>query len=228
MLQATSLCKQYGDFVALNDLNLTIEPGEIFCLLGPNGSGKSTTINLFLGFLSPTQGTAKVAGIDAVKDPCAVRRVTAYIPDQVNLYAPLTGLENLRYLATLAGVIDRSDQVLLAHLQAAGLPNEAAKRRAGGYSKGMRQKVGVALALAKNAKVLLLDEPTTGLDPESIADFGHLVQRLASEGVATLMATHDLAFAAEIGTRVGMMRAGRLEKTITPQALAQVLRPATL
>lgn len=226
MLEATTLTKHYGDFVALQDLNLSIAAGEIFCLLGPNGSGKTTTIHLFLGFISPTQGTAKVDGIDATKDPYAVRRTTAYIPDQVNLYGPLSGLENLRYLATLAGVEDVTDKPLLAHLQEAGLPAEAARRKAGGYSKGMRQKVAVALALAKQAKVLLLDEPTTGLDPESIAEFGRLVQRLSEQGVATLMATHDLALASEIGTRIGMMRAGRLEKTITPHALSELLNPA--
>lgn len=225
MLKATSLTKHYGDFVALHDLNLTIEPGEIFCLLGPNGSGKTTTIHLFLGFIAPTEGTAAVEGTDATRDPFTVRRVTAYIPDQVHLYGPLTGLENLRYLATLAGVEDIGDQELLAHLQEAGLPEAAARRKAGGYSKGMRQKVAVALALAKKARVLLLDEPTTGLDPESIAEFGKLVQRLSAQGVSTLMATHDLALAAEIGTRIGMMRAGRLEKTITPESLAELLLP---
>ncbi len=223
MLQATSLTKHYGDFVALQDLNLTIAPGEIFCLLGPNGSGKTTTIHLFLGFISPTQGQASVEGIDATQDPIAIRRMTAFIPDHVNLYGPLTGLENLRYLATLAGVDDLSDENLLAQFRVAGLPEEAARRKAGGYSKGMRQKVAVALALAKRARVLLMDEPTTGLDPESIAEFGRLVQSLSQQGVASLMATHDLALASEIGTRIGMMRAGHLEKTITPGALAELL-----
>ncbi|RYG66188.1 ABC transporter ATP-binding protein, partial [bacterium] len=197
-----------------------------FCLLGPNGSGKTTTTHLFLGFTTPTSGSARVCGFDATSDHYRVRQTIAYIPDQISLYGPLSGLENLRYLTTLAGFRKLKDAELIAYLEEAGLSEEAARRRAGGYSKGMRQKVGVALALAKEAKVLLLDEPTTGLDPESIAEFGRLIQRLAQQGVATLMATHDLALASEIGTRIGMMRAGQLEKTITPQALGELLHPA--
>jgi len=209
MLETLQLTKKFNGHVAVNKLDLRIAPGEIFALLGPNGAGKTTTINCFLGFLTPDAGEARVNGKSVAADPLAARRQIAYIPEQVVLYPRFTGVENLDYFSTLAGRRHTMDQ-LLALLKKAGLPKEAAERRVGTYSKGMRQKVGIALALATEAKALLLDEPTSGLDPAASHEFSVLLRKLAGDGVAVLMATHDLFRAREDATRLGILVHGRL------------------
>ncbi|MDR6990696.1 ABC transporter ATP-binding protein [Luteimonas sp. 3794] len=210
MLTSHALTKRFGDHTALDALDLDIAAGEVFCLLGANGAGKSTTIKLFLGFLAPTSGRALVEGIDVAADPVGARRRLLYIPEQVALHEALTGRENLRYFATLAGIDDISPSRLEACLTEAGLQSAAFDQRTATYSKGMRQKVGVALAIAKDARVLLLDEPTSGLDPQASAEFHDLVARRRDAGAAVLMATHDLFRARQIADRIGVMRAGRL------------------
>lgn len=210
MLEAVNLSKSYNGTSALSSLNLNIEPGEVFCLLGANGAGKTTTINLFLNFISPTEGTAKVNGLDVTAHSLESKKFLAYIPEQVMLYRNLTGLENLEYFTALAGVEQYSRAQLLGFLKDAGLPEEAAQKRVGAYSKGMRQKVGIAIATAKRAKALLLDEPTSGLDPKASNEFSELLKRLSGSGAAILMATHDLFRAKETGTRVGIMKHGRM------------------
>ncbi|MBP7339233.1 ABC transporter ATP-binding protein [Niveispirillum sp.] len=215
MLTATGLSKQYGAHTALNDLHLNVQPGEIYCLLGANGAGKSTTIKLFLGLLRPTAGAAIVDGIDVARDPRAARGRMLYIPEMVALYDELTGMENLAYFASLSQVPDRSPARLRQCLADAGLQPAAFDQRVGDFSKGMRQKVGIALALAKDARALLLDEPTSGLDPKASAEFHELLNRQRDRGAAILMATHDLFRAREVGTSIGLMRAGRLRRTLT-------------
>ena len=214
MLSATNLTKLYGSTTALDSLCLTITPGEIFCLLGANGAGKTTTINLFLNFIPPTSGTATINGMDVVQHPLETKRFIAYIPEQVNLYRNLTGIENLEYFTALADAEKYSRKQLLEFLRDAGLPGEAAEKRISTYSKGMRQKVGIAIAIAKRAKALLLDEPTSGLDPKASNEFSELLLRLSASGVAVLMATHDLFRAKESGTRVGIMRHGKLRTVL--------------
>jgi len=214
VLEAAALTMTFGAHKALDALDLRVEPGEVFCLLGANGAGKTTTINLFLGFLEPTSGEARVNGVDVRADPLAAKRQLLYIPEQIALYDELTGLENLDYFAALSKVEDRSPTRLREALSEAGLQAEAHDRRAGGYSKGMRQKVGVALSIVKRASALLLDEPTSGLDPKASADFHRLVARQADAGVAVLMTTHDIFRAREVGTRIGVMREGRLRRII--------------
>lgn len=209
MLRAKQLTKKFNGNTALDALDLQVAPGEVFCLLGANGAGKTTTINLFLNFLQPTSGAAFVNGLEVAKEPLETKKFLSYIPEQVMLYRNLTGLENLEYFAALNGSKPGRAR-MLETLAAAGLPREAAERRVGGYSKGMRQKVGIAIASAKNAKALLLDEPTSGLDPKANNEFSELLKRLSDQGVAILMATHDLFRAKETGTRVGIMREGRL------------------
>jgi ABC-2 type transport system ATP-binding protein len=155
------------------------------------------------------------------KEPREARRRIAYIPEQVSLYRNLSGLENLAYFAALSGGSNGSadDRGLLGCLDQAGLPREAARRRASTYSKGMRQKVGIAIALARRARALLLDEPTSGLDPQAANEFTGLVRGLAERGVAVLMATHDLFRAKEVGHRVGIMKRGRLVATLPTAGL---------
>ena len=214
MLHAHSLTKRYGTHTALDDLTLTVAPGEIFCLLGANGAGKTTTINLFLNFIQPTSGSVRVHGLDVVQQPLETKRHLAYIPETVMLYGNLSGLENLEYFSALAGRPDDTPGDLLTILQRVGLPDDAAHRRVSAYSKGMRQKVGIAIALAKGARALLLDEPTSGLDPKASNEFSQLLRQMTDSGVAVLMATHDLFRAKESGTRVGIMKRGRLLQTI--------------
>lgn len=214
MLEAVNLSKRYNGSVALDGLDLTVEPGEVFCLLGANGAGKTTTINLFLSFVEPTSGTARIGGLDVTKHSLETKKLLAYIPEQVMLYRNLTGRENLEYFTELAGR-RLSRQECLDLFARVGLAAEAADRRVGTYSKGMRQKVGLAVALAKRARALLLDEPTSGLDPQAANELTRLLEGLAADGVAVLMATHDLFRAKEAGTRVGIMKQGKLIRTLT-------------
>lgn len=210
MLEARSLTKIYQGVPALDRLDLRVPGGEVFCLLGPNGAGKTTTVNLFLNFITPTSGQALVDGIDAAAAPLEVRRRLAYIPETVMLYGNLSGLENLAYFSILSTGRRRSREELLSLLREAGLQEGAAFRRVSGYSKGMRQKVGIAIALAKEAKALLLDEPTSGLDPLAANEFARLIESLRQRGLAVLMVTHDLFLAKQCGSRVGIMQRGRL------------------
>ena len=209
MLQATKLTKSYGETEALKGLDMTVEGGDIYCLLGANGAGKTTTISLFLNFIQPDGGTATVCGLDVTEQPLETKKLLAYIPEQVMLYGNLTALENLRYFSRLGGH-DYSQEEYRDVLLRVGLEDEAVERRVKTYSKGMRQKVGVAIALAKQARALLLDEPTAGLDPKASNEFSELLLKLKSDGAAILMATHDLFRAKETGTRIGIMKEGRL------------------
>ena len=214
MIEAIDLCKTFGAGLAVDHLTLTIQPGEVFCLLGANGAGKTTTINLFLNFIVPTSGQALIGGLNVVDHSVETKRRLAYIPEQVTLYRSLTGLENLRFFSRLAQAAMDSDDELLAILAQVGLTAEQSRRRVHTYSKGMRQKVGIAITIAKGATALLLDEPTSGLDPKAANDFSVLLSDLSSRGVAILMATHDLFRAKESGTRVGIMKHGKLVEVL--------------
>lgn len=218
LLEAKGLTKTFGAHTALHALDLKVEAGEIICLLGANGAGKTTTINLFLGFLEPTSGSAMVNGMDVRRSPIETKKHLAYIPEQVALYPQLTGLENLDYFLRLSGE-KRSRTDLIDALKAAGLDEQSVHRRTGSYSKGMRQKVGIAIALAKNANALLLDEPLSGLDPAAANGLCALLQNLKQDGRAILMATHDVFRAKEVGTQIGIMKAGRLVETLDASAL---------
>ncbi|MBK7709087.1 MAG: ABC transporter ATP-binding protein [Acidobacteria bacterium] len=215
MLKAVELSKNYNGNIALDSLNLNIDAGEVYCLLGANGAGKTTTINLFLNFIDPSGGQALINGIDVVRDPLETKKFIAYIPEQVNLYKNLSGLENLEYFSTLAGEANYPKDDLFGFFDEVGLQRDAAQRRVSTYSKGMRQKVGIAIALAKKAKALLLDEPTSGLDPKASNEFSELLKKLSTQGCAVLMATHDLFRAKDTGTRVGIMKHGRLLTEMT-------------
>ncbi len=218
MIEAIGLTKSYNGTTAVNQLSLQVQPGEIFCLLGANGAGKTTTINIFLNFVEPTAGQALINGADVMKQSLQTKQYLAYIPENLMLYPNLTGLENLDYFSGLAGKnYERGE--LEMFLTEAGLQEEAHSKRVSTYSKGMRQKVGIAIALAKQAKVLLLDEPTSGLDPKASNEFAALLKKLSSDGIATLMATHDLFRAKETGTHIGIMNNGKLVETMTTEEI---------
>ena len=219
MLIAENLSKIYGDYKALNNLNLKLNKGEIFALLGQNGAGKSTTINIFLGFVKPTEGVAKINGISVIDHPEETKKFIAYIPETVLLYPNLTGVENLKFFSSLAG-FDYDNEALTNFLSKAGLQSDAHHNRLGGYSKGMRQKVGIAIAIAKKAKVLLLDEPTSGLDPKASNEFSEILKELASEGTTIFMATHDIFRAKEVADRIGIMKRGNLISEINADEIS--------
>lgn len=218
MLQTINLTKKYDGKPAVNELNLNIKEGEIFCLLGPNGAGKTTTVNMFMGFVRPDEGQATVNDIVVREHSDETKKYIAYIPENLALYPNLTGFENLTFFAGLSG-IDHSQEALHDLLLEVGLQEAAHHKRVSQYSKGMRQKVGIAIALAKKAKALLLDEPTSGLDPQASNEVATLLKELANQGVAILMTTHDLFRARETGTHVGIMRNGELIQTMTTEEL---------
>lgn len=213
MLEAVGLSKSFDKHKALKDLNLKVEAGQIFCLLGANGAGKTTTINLFMDFIQPTAGEVKINGLNVAQHARETKKHLAYIPENLNLYGNLTGFENLQFFAGLGGS-PPSKSTAAQLLMDVGLQQEAVTKRVSQYSKGMRQKVGIAIAKAKNAENLLLDEPTSGLDPEASNDFARLLLAMRENGVAILMATHDLFRAKESGTHIGIMKAGELIHTL--------------
>lgn len=226
VLQATGLGKQYNGTAALSNLNLSIDKGEIFCLLGQNGAGKTTTINLFLGFTDATIGKATINNVEVKPNDTATKKFVAYIPEVVQLYGNLSGVENLDFFSRLAGY-KYSKDLLSGFLTKAGLQTEAHHKRLSTFSKGMRQKVGIAIALAKNADVILMDEPTSGLDPKATAEFTAICKELAADGKTIFMATHDIFNAVNVGTRIGIMKQGELvhtlyTKDITANALQQL------
>jgi len=210
MITTKNITKTYGDFNAVNNLSFNVNKGEILCLLGANGAGKSTTINILLNFMQPTSGVAEINELDVVKNPIKTKEFLTYIPENLMLYPSLSAIENLDYFTKLSGKKFNS-QELEMYLTEAGLEEAAHKKRVKAFSKGMRQKVGIALAIAKQSKVLLLDEPTSGLDPKSSNEFIELLNKMKDEGVAILMATHDLFRAKEVSTHIGIMRSGVLE-----------------
>jgi ABC-2 type transport system ATP-binding protein len=213
MLKAENLTKIFGNHTALDQLNLEIQKGEVFCLLGSNGAGKSTTINIFLGFIPASSGRALIDGLEVTLNNHATRDLVAYIPEVVNLYPTLSGMENLKFFSGLSGY-KYAKAELTQFMETAGLQHSAIHNRVSSYSKGMRQKVGIAIALVKQAKALFLDEPTSGLDPHASSEFSQIIRNLSDQGVCTLMATHDLLMAKNLGTRIGIMHQGALNHNL--------------
>ncbi len=216
MIEAIDLSKRYEDGVmALDALSLKVNPGEIYCLLGANGAGKSTTIHLFLNFIEPTSGRVLLNGIDVAASPLEAKRHVGYVSENVMLYGNFTARENLDFFARLGGRQRLTTSDYHMTLRRVGLPERAFERRVKEFSKGMRQKLGIAIAMIKDAPALLLDEPTSGLDPKAAAEFQDTLRELASRGKAILMSTHDIFRAKELADRVGIMKEGRkvMERT---------------
>lgn len=213
MIEIHKAVKSYKGNIAVNNLNLQVEKGEIFGLLGANGAGKSTTINMLLGFITPTEGMVKINNLQVSENTQQVRSMIGYIPENVNLYPYLSGIENLDYFCKLAGMKYSKSQ-LKEYLDICGLQSEAHHKRVSDYSKGMRQKVGIAIAYAKRAQVYLLDEPASGLDPLASNELSALLKRLASDGAAILMASHDIFRVREVCDRIGILKQGQLVKVL--------------
>lgn len=203
----------YGSHKVLDGLDLAVPAGHITALLGGNGAGKSTTLSCLLGFAKPDSGRVEICGIDPALDPHGARSQIAYLPENVALYDHLTAIENARYLLALSDDDSGRDAVCAA-FAAAGLQERAWDQRLGAFSKGMRQKVAIAVALLREVPVLLLDEPTSGLDPRAAADFNQLVAAVRERGTAVLMVTHELLGATDIADTIAFLEGGRIVETI--------------
>lgn len=210
VIQTHELSKRYGRVVAVQDLNLHIEAGEVFGLLGPNGSGKTTTILMLLGLTEPSGGWARVLGFDPVREPLSLKRRVGYLPDSVGFYGELTAWENLAYTARLNGIPPREAEGRIgAVLERMGL-SEAAHRPVATFSRGMRQRLGLAEVLLKEPQVVILDEPTLGLDPEAAQAFLGMIRQLKEEGITVLLSSHLLQQVQAVCDRVGLFHRGKL------------------
>lgn len=210
VIQTHELSKRYGRVVAVQDLNLHIEAGEVFGLLGPNGSGKTTTILMLLGLTEPSGGWARVLGFDPVREPLSLKLRVGYLPDSVGFYGELTAWENLAYTARLNGIPPREAEGRIgAVLERMGL-SEAAHRPVATFSRGMRQRLGLAEVLLKQPQVVILDEPTLGLDPEAAQAFLGMIRQLKEEGITVLLSSHLLQQVQAVCDRVGLFHRGKL------------------
>jgi len=211
MLEAKDLTKRYEDgLLAVDHLNFKVEPGEIFCMFGANGAGKTTAINIFLGFIPPTEGTALIEGVDVVKEPLKSKDYISFVSENVMLYDNFTAFQNINYFAKLGGKRNLTKADYAQVLNRVGLQEEAYNMRTKKYSKGMRQKLGIAIAMVKDAPNIILDEPTAGLDPKSGQEFLKLLLELRDKGKSIFMSSHDIFRAKLIADRVAFMLKGRL------------------
>ena len=219
-IEAVGLTKRYGDKLAVDGLNLRIPRGEVFGLLGPNGAGKTTTILMMLGLTEPTAGTVRVDGLDPARDALAVKRRVGYLPDDVGFYEELTGRQNLAYTAAINRLPRReAAERIVELLDVVGLV-EVADRRVRGYSRGMRQRLGLADALVKQPTILILDEPTVNIDPRGVRELLDVVARLRAEhGVTVLLSSHLLHQVEQVCDRIGIFVDGRLVAAGTVEEL---------
>ncbi|KKO90728.1 ABC transporter ATP-binding protein [Sphingobacterium sp. Ag1] len=211
IIQLSSLTKSYGETKAVDTLNLSIYPGEIFGLLGPNGAGKTTSILMMLGLTEPSSGTAYVCGHDATRNPIAVKRKVGYLPDNVGFYPEMTALENLGLIAELNGQPKpQARRKAQEMLQTVGLEKEMQKKTAA-FSRGMKQRLGLAEVLIKTPEVAILDEPTLGIDPKGVDEFLELIKRLSKEqNLTVLLSSHHLHQVQRVCDRVGIFVGGKL------------------
>nr|WP_243300312.1 ABC transporter ATP-binding protein [Bacillus litorisediminis] len=222
IIKLKGLTKKYGEKIAVDNLSLSIRKGEVFGLLGPNGAGKSTTILMILGLSEPTQGSVQVCGLDSTRYSIDVKKKVGYLPDQVGFYENRTGLENLLLTATLNGQTrERGKQRALELLEQVGL-TYAANQKAGTYSRGMKQRLGLADVLIKDPEVIILDEPTLGIDPKGVQELLRLIRQLSKEhGITVLLSSHHLHQVQQICDRVGLFVKGKLLADGTVDSLAQ-------
>lgn len=227
VIETQGLTKHYGDIVAVEDLNLAVRKGEVFGLLGPNGSGKTTTILMLLGLTEPTAGSVRVLGLDPARQPLSVKARAGYMPDEVGFYDELTARENLLYIAKLNGLPrDEAYRRIDEALTNVGL-HDVADRRVATFSRGMRQRLGVADVLIKQPELIIMDEPTQGLDPEAAREFLDVIRDLRSRGMTVLLSSHLLYQVQAVCDRVGLFHRGRMVLEGTVEELArQVLGSA--
>ncbi len=221
MLEAKELTKKYEDgVIALDHLNLKVESGEIFCMFGANGAGKTTAINLFLNFIPPTEGTVFIEGIDMIKEPLKAKDFVSFVSENVTLYGNFSAFQNINYFSKLAGKRNLTRDDYSNVMKRVGLQEEAFNMRTKNFSKGMRQKLGIAIAIIKDAPNIILDEPTSGLDPKSGQEFLVLLSELRDLGKSIFMSTHDIFRAKFVADRVGFMQKGKLVMLKSKEELA--------
>ncbi|MGI8929337.1 MAG: ABC transporter ATP-binding protein [Candidatus Limnocylindrales bacterium] len=209
-IRTKGLTKRYGEFTAVDKLDLTVRHGEVFGLLGPNGAGKTTTILMLLGLSEPSSGAARVLDLDPARNPIAVKRQVGYLPDNVGFYSGMSGRQNLRYTARLNGidkkVAEERIELLLARVGMTDAGDMAVEK----YSRGMRQRLGLADVLVKGPSIVILDEPTTAIDPAGVVEVLELVRELARDGAAVLLASHLLHQVQQVCDQIGIFVAGKL------------------
>lgn len=210
VIETRGLTKKYGDFIAVDKLDLNIKEGEVFGFLGPNGSGKSTTIMMLLGLTEPTNGTAKVCGFDSTREPLKVKAIAGYLPENIGLYGEMTARENLLYCARLNGLPDKeANRRIEEALKTVGL-SEVRDKVVDKFSRGMKQRLGIADLLIKNPRVVFLDEPTANLDPEGAREMLHLIISMKKEqGITVFISSHLLHQVQQICDRVAILSKGR-------------------
>ena len=210
IVETKELTKTYNGFTAVDGLNLRIEEGEIFGFLGPNGAGKTTTILMLLGLTEPSSGTAQVCSYNPTREPLKVKRIVGYLPETLGFYEDLTARQNLRYTAELNGLPKEMAEERIAELlNAVGL-SEVADQEVGKFSRGMRQRLGIADIWVKEPKLVFLDEPTSGIDPEGIEDILDLIASMAKKNMTVIFCSHQLHLVQRICTRIGILAKGHL------------------
>ena len=222
-IRARGLTKKYGDFTAVDSLDLTVRHGEVFGLLGPNGAGKTTTILMLLGLSEPSGGGARVLDLDPARNPIAVKRHVGYLPENVGFYSGMTGRQNLRYTARLNGIGRKTADERIERLLTRVGMTDAADLAVEKYSRGMRQRLGLADVLVKEPSIVILDEPTTAIDPAGVVEVLELVRELARDGAAVLLASHLLHQVQQVCDRVGIFVGGRLVASGAMDKLASEL-----
>lgn len=211
IIETQNLTKMYQEKCAVNHLNLSINQGEVFGLLGPNGAGKTTTILMLLGLTEPTDGIAVINGVDCTRNPVEIKRMVGYMPDNVGFYPDLTGRQNLRFTGKLNGLDGKELEKRIEYLLKRVGMEDAADRKAGTYSKGMRQRLGIADVLIKDPQIIIMDEPTLGIDPEGMRELLALIREMAKEdGRTVLVSSHQLYQIQQICDRVGIFVDGKL------------------
>ena len=219
MIELKDLTKKYGDFEAVNDLNLSVQKGEVFGFIGPNGAGKTTTIKMMSGILEPTKGTVSIAGINMQHEPEKAKSKIGFIPDRPYLYEKLSGIEFLKFTADLYGVSEETFKAsayeILKNFSLADWADDLIES----YSHGMKQRLIMSAALLHDPEVIIVDEPMVGLDPAAIIMVKALFRKLAGEGVTVFMSTHTLKVAQDTCDRIGVINKGRLIAIGTTQEL---------
>jgi ABC-2 type transport system ATP-binding protein len=210
VIETEGLTKRYGDLVAVDNLTLRVPAGEVFGLLGPNGSGKTTTILMLLGLTEPTAGVSRVLGFDPLRNPLEVKRRVGYMPDAVGFYDELSARDNLRYTARLNAIPHREAEATIDEVLSRMGLKDVMDKAAGQYSRGMRQRLGLADVLLKRPSVAILDEPTIGLDPEAAHEFLDLIRGLKHDGITVLLSSHLLHQVQAVCDRVGLFSQGRM------------------
>lgn len=222
ILETQDLTKHYPHQTAVDHLSFRVKEGEIFGFLGPNGAGKTTTLLMLLGLSEPSSGSARVLGIDPVRRAREIKRYVGYLPENVGFYGDLDAAQSLEYIADLNGIPkEKTDEKIQEVLQAVGL-NEASDKKVGAYSRGMKQRLGIAEVLIKDPKLLFLDEPTLGLDPDGAARLIDLIQSLTRErNITILLSSHNLNHVQKVSNRVGIMIKGKMVAEGSIETLAK-------